>query len=155
MKLRIRTLWRVPVYCIISSWISYYLTVYLGGFFFAVQTTRPDGVIEVSADPLRSVIFSGVLFLAVLLLGGFWAFRTMTKRELAVSAVIASAFFLALTLAQMYIPDFSLSASMVFVKLQNWTGTLANLLYRLTQHLTLSALLANLAPLLFIPFGSK
>ena len=153
MPIRARTLWRVPVFCIVASWISYYLTVYLGGFFFAVQTTRADGVIEVSADPLRSVLFSGALFLIVLFAGGLWFFRSMTKKEIAVSAAITSALYLALTLAQMAVPGLSLSLSMILIKIQNWTGTMGNFLYRLTKHLTLSTLLANLSPLLFIPFG--
>ena len=45
-----------------------------------------DGAVEVSVDPLRSTLFQGVLFLAILLLGGLWAFRSMTKLEIAASA---------------------------------------------------------------------
>ena len=86
MKLRFNTLWRVPVFCIVFSWTSYYLTVYIGGFFFTVQTVGANGITEVSADPLRSAIFNGFLFLSVLLLGGLWAFRSMTRTEIALAA---------------------------------------------------------------------
>ena len=34
MKVRIHTLWRMPVYCMAASYISALVTVYLGGYFF-------------------------------------------------------------------------------------------------------------------------
>ena len=53
MKLRFNTLWRVPVFCIVFSWISCYLTFYIGGFFFTAKTVGAGGITQVSADPLR------------------------------------------------------------------------------------------------------
>lgn len=155
MKLRFNTLWRVPVFCIVFSWISYYLTVYIGGFFFTVKTVGADGITELSADPLRSAIFNGSLFLIVLLLGGLWAFRSMSKTEIAVSAAIISAVYLTVTLAQLYIPNFPLALSAKLAIIQNWTGTLSSFLLKLTDSFQLSVLLSNLAPFLFVPFGKK
>ena len=155
MKLRIQTLWKVPVYCAISSWLSFYLTVYIGGFFFTVQTLGADGVTQVSADPIRSAIFNGVLFLIVLLVGGLWAFRSMTKAEVVLSAGIASVFYLLIVLAQLYIPNFPLSLSITLAYIQNWTGTLSSFLLKLTNNLTLSMILSSFAPLWFILFGKK
>ena len=155
MKLRFNTLWRVPVFCIVFSWISYYLTVYIGGFFFTVKPVGADGITQLSADPLRSAIFNGFLFLIVLLLGGLWAFRSMTKAEIGVSAAIASALYLAIVLAQLYIPSFPLSLSIKLAMVQNWTGTLSSFLIKLTNNFQLSVLLSNLAPFLFVPFGKK
>lgn len=155
VKVRIQTLWKVPVYCAVSSWISFYLTVYLGGFFFTVRTVGADGVTQLSADPVRSVIFNGVLFLLVLLVGGLWAFRSMTKAEVAVSAGIASGIYLLIVLAQLYIPNFPLSLSITMAYIQNWTGTLSSFLLKLTDNLTLSVILSSFAPLLFVPFGRK
>lgn len=155
MKLRFNTLWRVPVFCIVFSWISYYLTVYIGGFFFTVNTVGADGITQLSADPLRSAIFSGLLFLIVLLLGGLWAFRSMTKAEIGVSAAIASALYLAIVLAQLNISSFPLSLSIKLASFQNWTGTLSSFLLKLTNNFQLSVLLSNLAPFLFVPFGKK
>ena len=155
MKLRIQTLWKVPVYCAISSWLSFYLTVYIGGFFFTVQTLGADGVTQVSADPIRSEIFNGVLFLIVLLVGGLWAFRSMTKAEVVLSAGIASVFYLLIVLAQLYIPNFPLSLSITLAYIQNWTGTLSSFLLKLTNNLTLSVILSSFAPLGFILFGKK
>ena len=101
MKMRLRTLWRVPVYCLIASWISFYATVYLARFFFVVKSVGADGVTNVSADPVRSTIFHAVLFLAVLLIGGLWAFRSMTRAEIAVSAAIMTAVYLSVVLFQL------------------------------------------------------
>lgn len=155
MKLRIQTLWKEPVYCAISSWLSFYLTVYIGGFFFTVQTLGADGVTQVSADPIRSAIFNGVLFLIVLLVGGLWAFRSMTKAEVVLSAGIASGFYLLIIMAQLHILNFPLSLSITLAYIQNWTGTLSSFLLKLTNNLTLSVILSSFAPLLFIPFGKK
>ena len=155
MKLRIQTLWKVPVYCAVSSWIGFYLTVYIGGFFFTVKSVGADGVTQVSADPIRSAIFNGALFLLVLLVGGLWAFRSMTRAEVAVSAGIASGIYLLMVLAQLYVSNFPLSLSITLAYIQNWTGTLSSFLLKLTNNLTLSVILSSFAPLMFIPFGRK
>lgn len=155
MKLRIQTLWKVPVYCAISSLISFYLTVYIGGFFFTVKMLGTDGITHVSADPIRSAIFNGVLFLLVLLVGGLLAFRSMTKAEIAVSAGITSGIYLLIVLAQLYMPGFPLSLSITLAYIQNWTGILSSFLLKLTNNLTLSVIFSSFAPLLFIPFGKK
>ena len=143
------------MFCIVFSWISYYLTVYIGGFFFTVKTVGADGITEVSADPLRSAIFNGFLFLTVLLLGGLWAFRSMTRIEIAVSAASISLLYLTVVLAQLYIPSFPLVLSIWLASFQNWTGTLSSFLIKLTDNFQVSVLLSNLAPFLFVPFGRK
>ena len=155
MNVRIRTLWKVPVYCVVASWISFYLTVYLGGFFFMVKTVGADGVTQVSADPIRSAIFNMALFLIVLLIGGLWAFRSMSKAEIAVSSAIASGIFLLIVLAQLYIPSFPISLSIRLAYIQNWTGTVSSFLLKLTDNLTVSVILSSFSPMLFILFGRK
>ena len=155
MKLRMQTLWKVPVFCAISGWISFYITVYLGRLFFTVQTMDADGVIHLSADPVRSAIFHGVLFLLVLLIGGILVFRSMTKAEVAVSAGIASGIYLLIVLAQLYLPNFPLSVSVKLAYIQNWTGIISSFFLKLTDNLTVSAILSSFGPLLFIPFGRK
>lgn len=155
MKIRPNTFWRVPIFCIISSWISYYVTVMIGGFFFTVKTVGADGVIEVSADPLRSAIFNGILFVIVLLIGGLWAFRNMSKPEIAISATIISAIYLAITIAQMCITDMPVSVGVSLARFQNWTGIVASFFLKLTNSFNVSVLLANFAPFLFVIFGKK
>ena len=153
MKLRPGTLWRVPVFCIIASWLSYYITIY-GGFLYVVRTTGADGAVEVSVDPLRSTIFQGVLFLAILLLGGLWAFRSMTKLEIAASAALISAVYLVVILLQLYLPGFPLALSVWLAPFQNWKGILSSLLLRFMNfHLALAA--SAFAPFLFVPFGRR
>lgn len=153
MKLRPRTLWRVPVFCIIASWLSYYITIY-GGFLYVVRTTGADGAVEVSVDPLRSTLFQGVLFLAILLLGGLWAFRSMTKLEIAASAALISAVYLVVILLQLYLPGFPPALSVWLAPFQNWKGILSSLLLRFINfHLALAA--SAFAPFLFVPFGRR
>ena len=153
MKLRPGTLWRVPVFCIIASWLSYYITIY-GGFLYVVRTTGADGAVEVSVDPLRSTIFQGVLFLAILLLGGLWAFRSMTKLEIAASAALISAVYLVVILLQLYLPGFPPALSVWLAPFQNWKGILSSLLLRFMNfHLALAA--SAFAPFLFVPFGRR
>ena len=153
MKLRPGTLWRVPVFCIIASWLSYYITIY-GGFFYVVRTTGADGAVEVSVDPLRSTLFQGVLFLAILLLGGLWAFRSMTKLEIAASAALISAVYLVVLLLQLYLPGFPPALSVWLAPFQNWKGIFSSLLLRFINfHLALAA--SAFAPFLFVPFGRR
>ena len=106
MYIRLHTLWRVPVFCLISSYVSFYVTAYLGGAFFVVQTVGADGVTNVSADPVRSAIFDAALFLIVLALGGLWAFRSMTRAEIAASAGIISVVYLAVVVLALAVPTF-------------------------------------------------
>ena len=153
MKLRPRTLWRVPVFCIIASWLSYYITIY-GGFLYVVRTTGADGAVEVSVDPLRSTLFQGVLFLAILLLGGLWAFRSMTKLEIAASAALISAVYLVVILLQLYLPGFPPALSVWLAPFQNSKGILSSLLlWFMNFHLALAA--SAFAPFLFVPFGRR
>ena len=155
MKVRKQTLWRVPVYCLIASWLSFYVTVYLGRFFFVVTTVGEDGVVVGSIDQVRSGIFNGVLFLIVLLLGGLWAFRSMTRAEIAVSAGIMTVLYLILVGLQLALPQFPTSLIFPVATIQHWSGALTSLLLKVTGQLSVSAILACLAPLLFIPFGRK
>ena len=155
MKIRIQTLWKVPVYCAVASWISFYLTAYMGGFFFTVKTVDADGIVNLSADPLRSAIFNAVLFLIVWLLGGLWVRRSMTKMEVAASAGVASGIYLLIVLAQLCVANFPLSLSVTLAYIQNWTAILSSFMLKLTYNLSLSVIVSCFAPLLFIPFGRK
>ena len=153
MKLQAKRLWKVPAYCAVASWISFYATVYLGRFFFVVQEMGANGVIQVSADPIRAVIFNGVLFLVVLFAGGLWVFRNMTKKEIAVSATIMVAVYLLLDLAQIMAPNYS--ASLFLVYIQNWVAIPTSCLFSLTDNLTVASIISCFSPLLFVVFGRK
>lgn len=155
MKIRLKTLWRVPVFCMAASWVSFWATAYLGGFFFVTQTTNADGIIEASADPARSLIFSGVLFLIALLVGGLWCFRSMTKAEIAVSAAIISVIYLSVVLLQLLWIGFPVQLSLKLSYFQAFTSFLASCLFKMTSLFEFSVITACFAPFLFIPFGKK
>lgn len=153
MHIRLHTLWRVPVYCLISGYVSFYVTAYLGGAFFVVRTVGADGVTIVSADPVRSAIFDGALFLLMLALGGLLAFRSMTRAEIAASAGIISVVYLAVVVLALAVPTFPIPFVVQMGMLFN--GAVSSWLLRLTDHAAFSTIAACFAPLLFIPFGRK
>ena len=91
----------------------------------------------------------------VLLAGGLLVFRSMTRREIAVSAAIFAGIDLVLCLIQLLAPDLLLPLLFPVALIQNWTAAPTSALYHLTGHLPVSALVACLAPFLFVPFGKR
>lgn len=155
MKVRLSVLWKVPVLCVINGLISFYLTAYLGGFFFAVSRVGEDGVTQLSADPLRSTIFHLVLFLLLLFLGGRYVLHSMTRAEIAVSAGIATVLFGAVVVAQICVPDFPISVSVQLAMLQEWVSAPSSLFLAVTDHFNFSVLVSCFSPFLFVPFGKR
>lgn len=155
MRIRKDVLWRVPAYFLASSWVSYYLTVYLGGFFFTVRTVGADGVTELSADPVRSALFHGAVLLLAFVAARVWALRGMTRKEIAVSAAITSGLCFVVVLVQLVVVGFPLSLSMMLAKFQNLTGIIASWLLQLTGQFEISVLASCLTPFLFVLFGRK
>ena len=150
-----RNLWKVSIYCLAAGWVCSQLVIYLGGFIFLEKVVGDDGVIRASIDPVRSGIFYGVLFLAVLLAGGIWFRRSMSRREIAVSALMASALYLLLELLLSCSNQFSVSQILTFSRFCEWNRSFAAPLLRLTDNQAVSYVAAALAPLLFILFGKK
>ena len=155
MRIRPNTLWRVPVFCAAAGAAVFYLTVYLGRLFIIAETTGADGTSVVSADPLRSALWNGALFVLVLLAGGLWAFRSMTRWEIAAGAAIFAGADAAVCLLQLVAPQLLLPLSLPVSLLQSWTAIATSALAKLTGHLAVSAFLACLAPFLFVPFGRR
>ena len=158
MKIRPNTLWRLPVFCLAAGWVTFYITVHMG-WFYIVKTTGPDGATNISADPVRSTLLHAALFILVLLVGGLWLFRSMTKAEIAVSAAIAAAFYLIVTIAELIVPNcffnISPSLSLTLMELQEWRTIFSSFLRKLTNQVEISAVLSCFAPFLFVPFGRK
>ena len=158
MNIRLNTLWRVPVFCLAAGWLTFYITIYMG-WFYVVKTTGPDGVVDVSIDPIRSTFLDAALFVLVLLIGGLWLFRSMTKAEIAVSAAIAAALYLAVTIPELITPNcffnFSPSLSVTLMELQEWRTIISSFLWDLTNQIEISAVLSCFAPFLFVPFGKR
>ena len=63
--------WKVPLYCIVASWICFQLEVRFLGRWTIV--TLPDG--SISTDSTRRLILNIVLFIIVVAIGGFFFFR--------------------------------------------------------------------------------
>ena len=154
MKMRRCTLWRVPVYCVIASILSYYLTIALSFLYIDTDVSvDAEGAIETMINPVRSAVLEGALFLAVLMVGGFCFFQSMTKKEIAVSAAIMSAIYLVIGIWQIWItPPFPLW--LAIIQVQNWISHLAFVLIRLLESsILLCTFLSCFAPFLFVLFG--
>ncbi|WP_419503265.1 hypothetical protein [Candidatus Allofournierella excrementavium] len=138
-----------------ASLLSYWLTVFAGPLFYVSRAVNVDGSIEVSVDPLRSTLLQIALFLLVLLLGALWAFRSMTRREIACSAALLILPMLAIVLAQLWVPSFPLKVSVFLSPFYNWSGSLSSLLMQCSLPLPVATIIAQFAPLLFVPFGRQ
>ncbi len=153
-----KNLWRVPVLCLAGSWVGFYLTVYLGQFFFVVKTVREDGNMIVSADPVRSLIFSLVLFFLILVIGGLFLLRGMTKKEIALSAAIISGVYLILTVVQINFQLYfgNINGNALLSIFQTWPNTLTKILCQITGNATiLFTFLCCFSPFLFVFFGKR
>lgn len=153
-----KNLWRVPVLCLAGSWVGFYLTVYLGQFFFVVKTVGEDGNMIVSADPVRSLIFSLVLFFLILVIGGLFLLWGMTKKEIALSAAIISGVYLILTVVQINFQLYfgNINGNALLSIFQTWPNTLTKILCQITGNATiLFTFLCCFSPFLFVFFGKR
>lgn len=152
-----KNLWKVPVLCLAGSWVGFYLSVYMQRFFFLLKTVGEDGNMIVSADPVRSSIFSWVLFFLILVAGGFFLLRGMTKKEIALSAII-SGIYLILTVVQinfkLYFQNVNFNALLSIF--QTWPNILTKILYQVTGKITIFfTFLCCFSPFLFVFFGKS
>lgn len=72
-----KTWWKVPLYCIVASWVSFQLETILGRW---TLVTLPDG--SLTTDFTRWRIMEAVLLAAIVCVGGFLFFRRMTRKEI-------------------------------------------------------------------------
>lgn len=151
MKIRIGQLWKVPVYCAAAGYVGFYLFVYALSA-FAVEIL-PDG--SAVTNTVLSSLFSFLVF-ALSLLIGYFLFRTVTKKELCLSASIAAVLLLGLHL-------FCLSGSsplvtqagLILAYVTEWSRFISHSCYLLTGSDWLDALVSCLAPYLFVLFGNR
>ena len=143
-----KTWWRVPVYCLIASWICFQLEVRLLLRFAIV--TLPDG--SISSDGTRSLTVFAFVFVAVLLIGGLGFFRKISRREL-----LLSAFLMIVLDFYMMLKAWNDQGLLAFywAELTEWSIFISQLLYMLGMDLEnlLPRVLRALAPLLFVAFG--
>ena len=154
MKMRRRTLWRVPVYCVIASILSYYMTIALSFLYIDTDVSvDAEGAIETMINPVRSATMDGTIFLAVVLVVGFWFFRSMTRKEIAISAAIMSAIYLVFAIWEIWLPT-PFPLWLVIIQIQDWISHLSSVLIWLTESLLLPCtFLSCFAPFLFVLFG--
>ena len=153
-----KNLWRVPVLCLAGSWVGFYLSVYMQRFFFLLKTVGEDGNMIVSADPVRSLIFSLVLFFLILVIGGLFLLRGMTKKEIALSAAIISGVYLILTVVQINFQLYfgNINGNALLSIFQTWPNTLTKILCQITGNATiLFTFLCCFSPFLFVFFGKS
>lgn len=143
-----KTWWRVPVYCLAASWICFHLEVHWLLRFAIV--TLPDG--SISSDSTRSLIIYGILFFAVLLIGGLLFFRKISRKEL-----LLSAFLMIVLDFYMMLKAWNDQGLLAFywAELTEWSIFISQLFYMLGMDLEnlLPRVLRALAPLLFVAFG--
>ncbi len=155
MKIRLATLWRVPAFCALAGHLCSYAVICFGRYVFIEKVVGPDGVVQGSIDPVRSLLFNIMLFVLFLLLGGLLAFRGMTRAEVAASAAIFAGFSLVMTVLQICVPDLSSSIAWSLAQLQQWSGMAGSWLARLGIPLYLATILSCLTPFLFVLFPKK
>ena len=153
-----KNLWKVPVLCLAGSWVGFYLSVYMQRFFFLVKTVGENGIPEISVDPVRSSIFSWVLFFLILVAGGLFLLRGMTKKEIALSADIISGVYLILTVVQINFQLYfgNINGNALLSIFQTWPNTLTKILCQITGNATiLFTFLCCFSPFLFVFFGKS
>lgn len=152
MKIRLHTLWKVPVFCVLAGYVSFYLTVFLVSRFGIV--TLPDGSISANdtfTTILEIVIFASALGLAYLLL------RKMTRKEIFWSATIIVAAQLILQLAQFLIPDLAVGNQLgiLLTCTTEWCRIVSMVCYLIIENVWLGAFITCCVPYIFILFGKK
>ncbi|MBU5626435.1 hypothetical protein KQI82_05800 [Oscillibacter sp. MSJ-2] len=153
--MRKHTLWRVPAYCAAAGVVSRQLIIRWLGRLAVV--TLPDGV--VSIDLTRQLIVYGIVFLAALSVGAM-ILRSMTRKEIALSATIIVAFQLALAAFELAAGGMteSLGTALWYLSQSSeWSHFLSQLLFKAggMDFLWAGVFLDGLAPYLFILFGRK
>ena len=118
-----RVWWKVPLYCVIAGFISWYLMV---GYIGRLAIVRlPDGTITTNNNIW--MLLSGILFVVVLLLGGLLFFRKMTRKELLYSATVMFVLNAIMGIVSYLLP--SNSITFFFVEIAEWYSFIPQLFY--------------------------
>ncbi len=140
-----RHLWKVPLYCLIASWVYWHVEIHLLARFAVIK--GPDG--SLSSNTAASMMIAGILFLAVIAVGGLVFFRRITRRALFCSATVMLALNAVFgTIAvQMNSP--------FWAKFSEWSRIVERLFYYLPLHPWIGTVAAWCAPYLFLLFGTQ
>ncbi len=139
--------WKVPLYCMVSGWVCYWLEIlWLGKWAIVVL---PDGTI--TSNNTRWMIMSAAVFVVVVSVGGLVFFRRMTRREIAASATVLAAVNVTLGLLSMNSYG---ALAIFFVESIEWSSIVAQLIGRIDPWA--GAVISWVAsPYIFVLFGKK
>lgn len=144
--------WKVPLYCIVSSWICFQLEVRILGRWAIV--ILPDG--SVSSDNTRWMIMSTTLFLAVVCVGGFLFFRKMTRKEIFCSASVLVGLNIVLGVLTYVMQQTFTYFTVLWSQFTEWDSIFSQILFRFGLNEWLSAAIVwVLPPYIFLLFGKK
>ena len=144
-----RVWWKVPLYCIVAGFISWWLMVsYLGRL--AIKRL-PDGTI--TSDNTVWMLLSGVVFVVVLLLGGLMFFRKMTRKELLCSTTVMFALNVIMGVMAYVMPTSFIT--MFFVEMAEWYSFVPQVFYRTGINPWIGEFVGWSAVYLFVLFGKK
>lgn len=151
--MRKNTVWTVPLFCIAASLLTFFLIVYGVGRFAVI--TLPDGTVTSSVG--RELLIYGCVFAAGLIIGGFYLFAKLTRKEIRVSATIMVVYQLVIILLQeLPIPSGRMALTLSFLGMAGeWYSFVPMLLYRVTGSTIVSAVLGAFTPYVFLLFGKK
>lgn len=144
--------WKIPLYCIVASWVCFQLEVRFLGRWAIV--TLPDG--SISSDNTRWMIMSAILFLAVVCVGGFLLFRKMTRKEIFFSASVLVVLNIVLGVFTHLTQRTFTSFAMLWIELSEWGSVFSQIAIQLGLNEWLSAVITwVLPPYVFLLFGKK
>ena len=157
MEIRKNTLWRVPVFCAAAGIVSFYLMIWWLGRFAIEKVVEGDQTI-VSVNNNKSLLLYGILFIAAVLIGKFFAFRDMTRKEIFWSATILVVFLQTVFLIQLMLGGVTgtLGVIMLYLsEISEWSRLISQLIFRFTDNLWIGGFIENFAPYVFVLFGKR
>lgn len=145
MKIPVKQLWKVPAFCIAAGYISFYVYVFFVSRFGI--TELPDG--SYTASKTVTTIFSILLFLATMGVGCY-LFRSLTRKEVFLSASILVTFHLVLQTLQLLSPSTTFQIGIYLTYANEWCRILSTLIYAATKNLWIGAFAVCFSPYIFV-----
>lgn len=140
--------WKVPLYCVVMGWLAYQAELRLLIRFAIVRL--PDGTVTI--NDMRSMIVSGILFAAILAVGGLIFFRRMSRKELLQSATVMVGLNIVGGLVAYSTQG---QFTMFYTEVIGWSNFVSKLLYQIQMNQWISSIFVWAAPYLFVLFGKK
>ena len=154
MEVRKNTLWRVVVYVPVASVVYALVSMWLAPL-YQHKVTAPDGAVSMMTNTAVQTLVDVALLLVVFVVGAL-LLRSMTRREIAASALILALIEIAFIVLGRAAPGLtSLLLSWPVLLAREVFSTIAFYIHQLLPSSLLSSLLAAFAPLLFVLVGRK